>query len=422
MRRPRLDWIDRDGKLLILAGCASAVVPASFNPGDIGSSAFQWTLLLFVGGIGGLFVPLIVVIFAEKVGRRRLLILLTLMSAAAVVLSTLTSNLLVLLPFVLFGALSHGRGGIRLTHVLLQASMADTAPPNRRTELYAMYDIAKALTHLPVLLVGLLVSVPFIFLTLLLLLGLNRVYQDYVLAPVSVLLLLATAFLYSRVSPAVEAPVEARRAVNPFKLPSRRFIFTLTGLLSLNSLGTTILFMSVTIYSSINWSEEGQLDRLFTNLTAVSLAAVLAIPALWLAAKIANRFGLVKILALTQMLSPLFFVAVAFIPSGVLSVLLRVMYYVLGQMSTPLRASYMMGIVTPGERVAMAGIVLLGMSFMGMVGPVFGGFFYNIGQMATPLFAGTALVIVSNAALYRLFRNVKPPEEMGTTNDESTAP
>ena len=412
MRRPRLDWIDRDGKLLILAGCASAVVPASFNPGDIGSSAFQWTLLLLVGGIGGLFVALTVVVFAEKVGRRRLLIFLTLMSAAAVVLSTLTSNPLVLLPFVLFGALSHGRVGIRLTHVLLQASMADTAPPNRRTELYAMYDIAKALTHLPVLLVGLLVSVPFIFFTLLLLLALNRVYQDYVLAPVSVLLLLATAFLYSRVSPAVEAPVEARRAVNPFKLPSRRVIFTLTGLLSLNSLGTTILFLSVTIYSSINWSEEGRMEMFYTNLSASFVSGILVLPALWLAAKIANRLGLVKILALTQMLWPLFLVSTVFVPSGVLSVLLRVMYYVLGQMSTPLRASYMMGIVAPGERVAMAGIVLLGTSFLGLLGSMFGPILFSIVPMIIILFAGVAVMIASNLVLYRIFRNVKPPEEM----------
>ena len=405
MRRLRLDWIDRDGELLILAGCASAVVPASFNPGDMGSSAFPLTLLLLVGGIGGLFVPLIVVVFAEKVGRRRLLIFLTLMSAAAVVLSTLTSNLLVLLPFVLFGALSHGRGDIQHTHVLLQASMADTAPSNRRTDLYAIYHIARALTHLPVLLVRLLVSVPFILFTLLL--GLNNV-----LAPVSVLLLLATAFLYSRVSPAVEAPVEARRAVNPFKLPSRRVIFTLTGLLSLNSFAVAMLFTSVEYHSIAIWSEEGRMGMMiFTYLSSTLIAGILGVPALWLAAKIANQFGLVKTLVFTQILSPLFLVSTVLMPTGIIGVLLRVMFYVLGQMSVPLRASYMMGVVAPGERVAMAGIVFLGMGLLRVFGPVFGGYFYDSGQSATPLFAGTALVIVSNSVLYLMLRNVKPPEE-----------
>ena len=59
----------------------------------------------------------------------------------------------------------------------------------------------------------------------------------------------------------------------------------------------------------------------------------------------------------------------------------------------------------------MAGIVFLGMSFLGMFGPLLGGFLVDIAPMAIPLFAGAALVIVANAALYRIFRNVKPPEE-----------
>ena len=154
------------------------------------------------------------------------------------------------------------------------------------------------------------------------------------------------------------------------------------------------------------------MEMLFTNLSAAFLSGVLGVPALWLAAKIANRFGLVKTLVFTQMLSPLFFISTVFVPLGGLGVLLLVMYYILGLMSVPLRASYIMGVVAPGERVAMAGIVILGMSFLGMFGPMFGGLLAAIVPIAIPLFAGAALVIVANAALYRIFRNVRPPEEM----------
>ena len=43
---------------------------------------------------------------------------------------------------------------------------------------------------------------------------------------------------------------------------------------------------------------------------------------------------------------------------------------------------------------------------------MFTGRLADFGQFAISLFAGVSLVIVANAALYRIFRNVKPPEEL----------
>ncbi len=412
----RLDWIDRDGKLLILAGFVRAIAMGFvgvYSVSDLverGASATSQVALLSIGGIGSILLTLFVSIIAEKVGRRRLLVALTLMSATAVAAIVLTSNLLILLPFVFIGALSLGQSGPHATQALWEACLTDTVPPHKRTDLYAVYHIVVGVASI----LGVLAATPFLFFGALfeVLSGRSEVFGDKALLIASALLLLVVAFLYSRVSSGVEAPAEARKPVNPFKLPSRRVVFTLTGLLSLNSLAVGMLFTSVSIHSSINWSEEGRMEMLFTNLSAAFLSGVLGVPALWLAAKIANRFGLVKTLVFTQMLSPLFFISTVFVPLGGLGVLLLVMYYILGLMSVPLRASYIMGVVAPGERVAMAGIVILGMSFLGMFGPMFGGLLAAIVPIAIPLFAGAALVIVANAALYRIFRNVRPPEEM----------
>ncbi len=402
MRRLRLDWINRDGKLLILAGCLSAGVPRAFNLGDTGASATQSGLIFLAAGVVGLFVTLLVVVFAEKVGRRRLMVAFTLTLAAATAASALTDSLLVLLPFVFLGALSRAGGGIQSLHALLQASLADTAPPNKRTDLYAVYHIAEQLIYFPLLLVLAPIALfSFLF-------DLSEIYVDKAWATASVLLLLVAAFLYSRVSSAVEAPLEARRPMNPFKLPSRRVIFTLAGLFGLNIFASNLLFQSVTLHLNINWSAK---DVFLVNLSTFPLFVLLGIPALWLAAKIANRFGLVNTLALTQMAAPLFFIPAAFVPPGGLSVLFRTLYIVLGQMGVPLRASYMMGVVAPEERVAAAGIIFLVMGFLGWPAPVFGAYFADTDQIIIPLFVGGLLAIGANLALYRMFRNVKPPEE-----------
>ena len=413
MRRLRLDWIDRDGKLLILAGCVLAI-PTAFGDAplitdlvDEGAYASPMFWLLSIGGFFGIIpLTLFVLVFAERVGRRRLLVLLTLMSAAAFVASVLTSNFLILIPFVLLAALGRGGGGLSPIQALRMASMANIVSPDRRTDLYAVFHIAVAVLPL----VGLLVLSPLLFLAAL--------FDDIGFFPGKALhlptsvLLLGVALIFSRVSSGVEAPVEERKLVNPFRLPSRRVIFTLTGLLSLNSLAVAMLHWSVEINSSNIWSEEGRMGMFFTNLSASLFSSILVLPAFWLAAKLANRFGLVKTLVFTQMLSPLFLASTVLMPTGIIGVLLRVMFYVLGQMSAPLRASYMMGVVAPGERVFMAGIVLLGMSILGAIGPMFTGILADFGQFAISLFAGVSLVIVANAALYRIFRNVKPPEEL----------
>ncbi len=408
MRLPRLDWIDRDGKLLILAGCVSAVFSGSFSPRDVGEFPFQMALVLLVGGIGGVCATLIVVVFAEKIGRRRLLVALTLASAAVAAAFALTSGFLILLLFALLRALSLSDIG----RALLQASMSDTAPPNRRTDLYAIYHIAKDLAYIPLI----LISGLFAFFSALP--GLNEAFLDVAPVTASVLLLLAAAFLYSRVSPGVEVPVEKRKPINPFKLPSRRVIFTLAGLLGLNTLAATLLYHSVDFYSSISWSEEGRSGKAFTYLTAASLSAVFSIPVLWLAAKIANRFGLVKILALIQIAAPLFIIPVAFILPGGLSALFLTIFFVLRGMSVPLRASYTMGVVAPEERVTAAGIIILGMAASEAVTPVFGGVFADTDRIIIPIFIGGFLAVAANLALYRMFRNVKPPEE---TAPESVA-
>ena len=407
MRRLRLDWIDRDGKLLILAGCVRAsalgylvgVLPGYMSA--LGAGAIYYGFLLTAGAIGALLLTLLVIIITERVGRRRLLVVFTLIASAAGAGMVLTGNHVLLLAFAFIGALGRGSDDLQPTRPLWQASLTNTAYPNKRTDLFAVYYIALIVAGFLGGTVSTALEGSLNFLDI------SEIIELRAMILVFVVLMLVAALLYSRVSSEVEASAEARKLMNPFKLPSRRVIFTLAGLFGLNSLAGAMLLQSVFIHWIINWSEEERREMLLLVLSAGLLSAVLVVPALWLAAKMANRFGLVNTLVITQMPAALLMIPAAFVPLGGLGVL----YSFLERLSAPLRASYIMAVVAPEERVAMAGIVILGITFLEAVGSLFGAVLTPIVPVIIPLFAGAALAIASNLALYRMFRHVKPPEE-----------
>ena len=111
-----------------------------------------------------------------------------------------------------------------------------------------------------------------------------------------VLFLLVAALLYSLLSSAVEVSGSEQRWVNPLRLPSRRLIFTLTGLFSLDHFAGSLFMRSLAAY----WFY----IRFGLELESLALvfffAQVLAAISLWLAAKLANRIGLINTMVFTH--------------------------------------------------------------------------------------------------------------------------
>ena len=97
-----------------------------------------------VGVAGAALFAFLVSLIAEKIGRRRLMVVLTLMTAAAGVVMVVSNDVVVLSAFAFLGTLSGvgGGGGAQPTQPLEQASLADAAPPGKRTDLFAVYGIA----------------------------------------------------------------------------------------------------------------------------------------------------------------------------------------------------------------------------------------------------------------------------------------
>lgn len=404
-----LSWVSRDAALMIAArgvrtfGQGYLVVFIGFYLKELGFSIVQIGLFLGVGVAGVATFAFIVGLISERLGRRRLLVTFALVSCGAAVALILLENIWALLVVSFMGALATGGGGggESAAQPLEMASLPDTAPVEKRTDLFAVYSIvARSGSALG----ALAAALPALFQDQL---GLSTISSYKVMFGAFAAIQLLVALLYGLLSPAIEGAPSQRQWSNPFKLPSRRRIFTLTGLFSVDTFTTSMVQQSLIAlwfhdrFGLEPW-ELGPIFFLSHVLTAVSL---------WVAAKLANRIGLLNTMVFTHIPSSLFFMVAVFAPTAWMAILFWQLRAFMSQMDVPTKDSYTMAVVRPEERVAMASLHMVGRSGTGAVGPLTTGGLWLILPASVPLVMASVLKITYDLSLYLMFRNVVPPEE-----------
>lgn len=402
-----LHWINRDGKLIMasrgvytFAQSTIAVLLAIYLD-KLGFSLVQIGAFLSAGAAGSAFFTFIVSLIAERVGRRRLLVIFTLMSAGAGLALVFIDNFLPLLFLAFVGSIT-GSGAMGPIGPLQQASLTDTAPSEKRTELFAIYRIiAVGGTALGALALGL----PTIYQSTFAMSETNAYKAMFVGFAV---LLVIGALLYRFLSSGVEISRSEQRWVNPLRLPSRRLIFTLTGLFSLDHFAGSLFMESLAAY----WFYTRFGLKLEELALMFFVSRLLAAISLWVAAKLANRIGLINTMVFTHIPASLFLIAAAFAPTAWIAVLFWQLRAFFSMMDVPTRDSYTMSIVKPNERVAMASIHIVGRSISGTVGPSVATALWQTLSASVPLIGSGVLKITYDLSLYFMFRNVKPPQEL----------
>ena len=408
-------WLNRDATLIILArgirtfAQSLVAVLLALYLTALGFSLVQVGVFLSVGVIGVAFFAFLVGLIASRVGRRPLLVLFSMTSALAGLGLFFVDRYLILLVFAFLGSLSTGGGGggESPAQPLEVASLPDTAPDDKRTDLFAIYNIvARTGGALGALAAGL----PDLYQGTFELTTLDAYRVMFVAFAV---LQIVVALLYSLLSPGIEGAPTEQRWSNPLKLPSRRRIFTLTGLFSVDTFTTSMVTQSLIAYwfSSKFGLQLGSLALVFF------VSQVLTATSLWLAAKIANRIGLLNTMVFTHIPSSFFLLAAAFAPTAWLAVLFWQLRAFLAQMDNPTRDSYTMAIVGPEERVAMASIHMVGRSSLGAAGPSATTALWSLLPASAPL---ALLKIGYDLSLYAMFRNVRPPEEVRRIQERET--
>lgn len=381
-----------------LAQSAASLVLALYLD-KLGFSLVQIGAFLSAGVAGSATLTFIVSLISERIGRRRLMVSFAIIMGVGGLAMVFTNNFTVLLVIAFFGNV--GVGGVSPAAPLEQASLSDTAPPQKRTDLFAIYRIAGlAGATLGALSAG----VPALLQNSFSLSELGSLKIIYVGFSV---LFLAAALFYTLLSPAIETAHTQQGWANPLKLPSRRLIFTLTGLFALDSFAGSLFMQSLAAY----WFYT-KFGLALKDLALVfSLANILAAVSLWVAAKLGNLIGLINTMVFTHIPSSLFLIAAVFTPNAGLVIVFWQLRAFFSMMDVPTRDSYTMSVVQPHERVAMAGINTVGRSVTGVIAPLAATALWQAISATVPIIGCAVLKITYDLSLYFMFRNVKAPQE-----------
>jgi MFS family permease len=203
--------------------------------------------------------------------------------------------------------------------------------------------------------------------------------------------------------------VPASRALpTPPLGPSRRIVYTLAALFSLDSFGGGFFVQSLMAL----WLFEHFGLSLTAAASLFFWTGVLSAFSYPVAAWLARRIGLVNTMVFTHLPSNVCLMLVPFAPGLESAIALLLVRSALSQMDVPARSSYVMAVVTPPERPAAASITAAPRSIAGAASPILAGYLLGLSAFGWPLVIGGAFNSVYDLLLLWMFRRVRPPEEV----------
>jgi len=125
-------------------------------------------------------------------------------------------------------------------------------------------------------------------------------------------------------------------------------------------------------------------------------------------ALLSRRLGPVRAIVLTQGLSTVFMVALAFSPTPLVAGGVYLVRAALMNMSSPISDAFLMGIIPPGQRGLASAVNTLFWRLPNSVSTVVGGSLLAAGNYELPFFLAAGFYVVSITGFYAVFRGVRP--------------
>jgi len=216
---------------------------------------------------------------------------------------------------------------------------------------------------------------------------------------------LSSIVVYRRLSPSLELPHAARAPLRE----SRRIVYTLSALFSLDSLGGGFVVQSLLAL----WLFQRFDLSVAAAGTIFVWTGVLSAFSYLVASRLAQRIGLVNTMVYTHLPSNVLLLLVPFMPTLPLALALLFARSALSQMDVPTRNSYVMAVVPPPERAAAASVTTVPRSLASAASPLLSGYLLGISMFGWPLVIAGLLKGTYDLLLLRMFARVKPPEETG---------
>ncbi len=388
------------GLLAVILGVVLA--EEGFSPVAIG-------VLITVSLLGDMVGTYMIGLVADTWGRRRTLALLSLLMAGTGVVFGLVSSYPVLLVAAFFGTLGTTASETAPFLPIDQAILAQITLPERRTALFARYNLVASgssaggalAAGLPALLMG--IGLPLAS-------GIRLLFGTYAV------LGLVVAGLSLRLSPSVEAPghppiqvQRIRQRLTPPLHRSRGIVWRLVALFSVDALAGGLVvqsLMALFFYLRFGVSLT-TLSALFFGANLLSALSFLA------AVPLARRFGLLNTMVFTHLPSNVLLALVAFAPTFPIAATLLLLRQALSQMDVPTRQAYTMALVDAEERTAAASLTSLARSLGSSCSPVFSGLLLQgpLLVVGLPFILAGTLKAAYDLTLWSIFRQVRLKEE-----------
>ena len=371
---------------------------------QVGLTDPQIGLLFALTLAGDAAVSLWLTTSADRFGRRRTLQIGALLMLGAGGVFILTDDIVLLMAGAIVGVISPSGNEIGPFLPIEQAGLSQITPDEKRTQVFAWYNLAGSFATATGALCGGWVVQNLQDRGWLALDAYRVVLGAYAVGGLVLMLLFLT------LSPAVE--VREKLATGTRVVlglhRSRAVVLRLSALFALDAFAGGLILQSMIAY----WFhlkfgvETGLLGSLFFAANVLAgLSALLAVP-------LAKRFGLINTMVFTHVPSNFLLILVPLMPNLPLAIGLLLARFSISQMDVPTRQSYTMAVVSADERSAAAGVTGIARSVGASLAPVLTGIFLaNPALFSLPFFLCGGLKLVYDLALYRSFNAVKAPEE-----------
>lgn len=390
-------WINRDGRLMLLEK-AVRTIPYGFlgviygvYMAQLGLSPFFIGIVLTLTVLSSAVYTFVISFLADRIGRRKTLIFFALTDAVAGGLLLTSTGWWAPALAGIVGNMTVGAGEVGPFLSLEQAMLPQTSRSDRRTLAFSAYNlIGYGASSAGALLAGLPRYI-----------GYPPLFLGYLVSG------LLGAFLYFSLSDRVESDPRSAARSSVLSSSGRRTVFKLSSLFAVDSFGGGFIGQSIlSYYFYLRFGLDlATLGIIFFAAQVVTASSFLV------SERIARRIGLLRTMVFTHIPSNLLLIAVALAPTPLLAVSLLLGRQSLSQMDVPARQSYIMAIVSEADRTAAAGFTNTTRTIASSVGPALAGYALANFWIGTPLALAGSLKLAYDFLIYKVFRNVRPPEE-----------
>lgn len=365
----------------------------------LGFSAFDVGLIVTATLLGSGIMTLVVGMIAHRYRSRSLLLAASLLMAATGAAVVFATDFWPLLIVAFVGTLNPSAGDVSVFSPLEHSLLARMANPRSRTALFARYSLVGALIGAIGAQAASLPTLATHFFALDTKTALQGMFVLYGMLGVACLP------LYRGLSPQIDTHEEAQQPTPLGK--SKRIVYTLAALFSIDAFAGGFAVQSLLAL----WLFDRFQLSVGTAGTIFFWVGILGALSQLVAARIAARFGLINTMVFTHIPSSIFLMLVPFMPNLPLALLFLFLRSALSQMDVPARTSYVMAVVSPGERPAAASVTAVPRSLAAAISPAFAGYLLSLSAFGWPLVICGGLKIAYDLLLLKMFSRVKPPEE-----------